>query len=172
MWKRRAIMVDTVCRIAIPCGYAVSLIYILSMDEKTLEENEGPDDRKTQWLIKTSGFWIVGAACLLYFLYVLYRCLMRTKKNNAMNPEEKGIMHAFKPARSMKDADGNKVPESSDKAAAPAGQWQAKCPPEAGEVDRMLQEEVDKQKKEAEENAEKDAAPENNPGQIPAEPTV
>jgi hypothetical protein len=178
MWKRRALMVDTVCRIAIPLGYMVSLIYILTLDERSIEDVEGEDDRKSQWLIKTSGFWVVGACCLMYFFYVVFRCLKRTKKNNSMSPGEHGIMDSIKPVRSTKDVNGDKVPGGSDKAVAPAGQaprllsTNEKCPPEAGEVDRMLQEELEEQKKEADQNAKKNEAVENNPEQIPAEPTV
>jgi hypothetical protein len=165
MWKRRAIMVDTVCRIAIPLGFILSLIYILTRDENDLEEIESEDDRQTQWLIKTSGFWVVGFACLMYFLYVVFRCLKRTRKPNSMTPGDHGIMDAFKPVRSMtKDTNGNEKPreggdKEEDKSALEAGarQFSPAIPPEQGEVDRMLQEELqrEEQKKEAEKNAKK-----------------
>jgi hypothetical protein len=151
MWKRRAIMVDTVCRIAIPLGFVVSLIYIFSLDEKSLEDVE--TDRKAQWLMQTSGFWIVAACLLVYFFYVVFRCVTKTRKKNSMTPGDHGIKHAFKPV--------GPAGQPQELKRAPSAR-NLKCPPQATDIDRMLKEELEEQKKVAEKSAQKDSAAEKN----------
>jgi hypothetical protein len=158
MWKRRSLMVDTICRVAIPLGFVLSLMYVLSLDEKQLAKVEGEDDRDTQWLINTSGFWVVGACCVIYLFYVVFRCLRRFPKKNSLMAEQHGIKDAFAPIviqsmESIQTAQSRDRPGTNERQSSPEGSDKAapkrpseslgeaaKYPPEPGEIDQLLRE--------------------------------
>jgi hypothetical protein len=154
MWKRRAIMVDTISRCGIPAGFLGSLLYVINLDEKDLEEIQSADKRESQWLISTSGLWVTAACCLIYLFYVIYRRFRRVPKKEKMIPAVHGIKDAFTPIQ-IQELKADK-PEI---APTPLKNYPT---PDPGEVDRLLKEAL-----EEEEAAQKEEA-----DQIPNDPNM